>query len=84
MYLQQNLITICEPETILAEVKEGYGKISELFQTFGFKSYLQPTSTYFVSKEILDITRNISKKLGIHAVTYDRLNEIVQGPEIRY
>jgi hypothetical protein len=71
------------PETILIEVKEGYGRVSELFQVFGFKSYFQPTTTYLVSREILEVTKHISKKLGIHALTFERLNEIVQK-DLRY
>ncbi|MDR2720383.1 MAG: hypothetical protein LBC03_06245 [Nitrososphaerota archaeon] len=66
------------PETVLVEVKEGYGKVSEFFQFFGFKSYFHPDATYFVCNNILEVTRQISKKLGIHALTFKRLNEIVE------
>jgi hypothetical protein len=70
-------------ETVLVEVKEGYGKVSELFQFFGFKSYFQPNDAYLITKNILDVTRHTSKKLGIHALTFKRLKEIVER-EVRY
>lgn len=66
------------PETNLIEVKEGYGKTTELFQLFGFKTYFHPNTAYLICKEILDTTLQISKKLDIRALSFDRLQEIVE------
>lgn len=64
-------------DKILAEVKEGHGKISELFQLFGFKTYFRQCSAYLICKEVLDTTLKVSKKLDIRAITFERLTEIV-------
>jgi hypothetical protein len=66
------------PETNLVEVKEGYSKPTELFQLFGFKTYFHPNTTYLICKEILEPTLQISKKLDIRALSFDRLHEIVE------
>jgi len=65
------------PEVNLIEVKEGYGKVTELFQLFGFKTYFHPCTAYLVARDILETTLQIAKKLDIRAVTSERLKEIV-------
>jgi len=66
------------PEMDLIEVKEGYGKVTELFQLLGFKTYFHPSQAYLVAKDVMETTLQISKKLGVQAATFDRLREIVE------
>lgn len=66
-------------QIVLIEVKKNSCKFTDLFKLFGFQTYFGKANAYFASDKISDLFMDVSKKLGIMAISFSKLYGMVES-----